>query len=150
MEEALARSWLGIQGAAAACRGCASVPRLAAEPLNQYLGSSKVASNAKSVVASVACNATWTQARRFEAGLIDDPTCLLCKAARDDMFHRIWTCPAVEDKRREVVPPWLLQEALRGEDRPLLFTRGWMPHPAGSFWQSPAGISSASRANSRQ
>jgi len=47
----------------------------------------------ESLMRKTAVGALWTRKRKFEAGLIDSPTCMRCKEEDEDEGHRFWRCP---------------------------------------------------------
>jgi len=77
-----------------------------------------------------ACGATWPRQRKFEAGLIDSPICLRCKAGPEDDFHRTWKCAANKnlDDERIRKSDHLQERALESEGKDNCFwCRGLVP-----------------------
>ena len=66
----------------------------------------------------------------------------------DDLFHRLWECPATAEARRSAAPTWLVRQALCHARTNLSYTRGLIPHPGDLVAARPAtsghGFTSAS------
>jgi len=76
------------------------------------------------------CGGIWSQHRKFEAGLIDDPVCHMCGARVQSCFHLVWGCPAHKNSENEVIKRTqrLLRRASQGhEDVPCYWLRGITP-----------------------
>eukprot|EP00969_Alexandrium_andersonii_P184245 8140562-Alexandrium_andersonii.AAC.1 len=89
-----------------------------------------------SLVLSTASGSCWTQARRFEAGLTDSPTCPRCGKEPETLEHRYWGCEcnkalAASDVQRT---QQLCERARRDCGRfPCLWLRGIAP----ASWTHP-------------
>eukprot|EP00973_Karenia_brevis_P065272 9065727-Karenia_brevis.AAC.1 len=81
---------------------------------------------------------TWTKRRAYDAGYEVDVTCDLCGQADDDLYHRIWECPATEAIRGQEAPDWLRRAAADAPRHSLLYTRGVLPHPGDKVTARPA------------
>ena len=74
---------------------------------------------------SVVANRQWPQVRLHQAGKATSRNCRLCVAmglcAEDGrnplywgtLLHRMWTCPATAEHRKNMVPAWLLDDVRR-------------------------------------
>ena len=82
-------------------------------------------------IAAWFCDAIWTRQRALDAGYIIDPTCELCGAAPDTVWHRIWLCKAPQclAARAEAAPWWIVTKAKRAGPSSTVFSKGIFPHP---------------------
>ena len=105
--------------------------RLAAEPICQYLRSSRHTQKDKGLVAALATQGFWTRARLVRAGLAIDVLCPLCMLLPDTIHHRLYGCehPDAVAIRTRVLKPWQLEEARLAAAGSALWTKGWMEHP---------------------
>jgi len=56
------------------------------------------------------------------------PYCPLCGDPRDDLYHRLWECSAVEGEREKLFSPWVRARAAKwGRSDPRC--QGWLFHP---------------------
>ena len=63
-----------------------------------------------------------------------DPTCPLCHAAPDSMWHRLWECQHPDVVAyRDQLDPGLRRRAAAAGRASLLYGRGWMVHPADAW-----------------
>ena len=88
---------------------------------------SKLSPQVKAKARTLFCGGAWTGERAFREGVT--PTrrpCPLCGGV-DTLFHRIWWCINLEDRRRKAVKQELLDRALMTNTDDLLFTRGIAP-----------------------
>ena len=98
----------------------------------KHLRSSKYTALEKGILRSVSCGATWTRVFARSKGYDFPEKCPLGCGGRDILFHRLWKCPCLEQERRELVDPGILDGIDSFvENRQLLFavTRGGLPHP---------------------
>ena len=77
----------------------------------------------RAALRSAVCNRQRTQCRLHRAGMVSSRNCRLCvqlgycieedtdPAYHGTLLHRIWKCPALEERRRQMVPRWLYASA---------------------------------------
>ena len=85
----------------------------------------------RATLVSAATGGQWTQDRHYKAAHVDSDLCLLCKAGVGSEWHRVYTCPFFEPKRRDHLEDSLRAAAAPHEsahhDR---WTRGHLPNSA--------------------
>ncbi len=86
---------------------------------------------------AVLCGAVWPAARLFRHGLADSPTCALCGAAPDTIWHRTWECLADEvvKARAQVVSRRMIADARAAGPGNQAFRRALVPIPCADLAQ---------------
>ena len=93
--------------------------------------SKKIDALGKSLVRAMACGSYWTRSRMREAGYEVEDVCPLCNSPGDTLHHRLWSCHAGEQQRKEAAgkEDTRLELESMGPDS-LIATRGLFRHPA--------------------
>ena len=86
----------------------------------------------RGLLLAAACAATWPEARKHDAGLVDSPACPRCGHERCDEYHRLYGCPDNENIDHDDVKNTqvLCKHALRAQERgdvDCLWIRGLVP-----------------------
>ena len=77
----------------------------------------------------------WPMQRRYEHGLVEEPTCQRCKLEPETPYHLVWGCPCNKDLECYAATAYLQPRAQKGwEETPAFWIRGllpraWLPSP---------------------
>ena len=83
----------------------------------------------KQTLLAVVTDGVFTDFDLFCLGYDVDPSCKACGASHDTIFHRCYTCPAVEGRAKIALGAALFNDILEKGEHSLLANRCIMKHP---------------------
>ena len=111
--------------------------RITLQPVCRLVRSKKLTGARSGLLRAAAVGGLCTASLQREMGYQTDGICALCHGADDTPHHRLYSCPAVEQDRAEILAehPGLLDRAVDAGQGSLLYERCVLTHPEG--WPQP-------------